>query len=204
LTEQDIFAFFAKHDVVEMIADISKAVRLITKQNGKASGQAVVMMRNKEDAEYTQGRLHGQWIGSRYIEVFLSGDDGGVDLETPATGAQFQLAANAAHPDNEPMDIAYGADCMGDTGGSGGMPPSQDPSAAQNLAAWQQEFPWTTAGPYGMNLDASAAGSGEGAPKDMGDASWGALFDFLKRDGVGGAGLPSSTHPDAQAKLSGI
>merc|ERR1719197_1614198 len=69
--EQDVLAFFAQHDIVDRIADGPKAVNILTRSNGRPSGQAIVQMREAGDAEIAQNILHGQWMGSRYIEVFL-------------------------------------------------------------------------------------------------------------------------------------
>lgn len=74
-TEQDVLAFFAQHDVVDRISDGPKAVNLLTRSNGRSSGQAVVNMRDRTDAELAQRVLNGQWMGNRYIEVFLHGDE---------------------------------------------------------------------------------------------------------------------------------
>lgn len=73
--EQDVLAFFAQHDVVDRISDGPKAVNLLTRSNGRSSGQAVVHMRDRTDAELAQRVLNGQWMGNRYIEVFLHGDE---------------------------------------------------------------------------------------------------------------------------------
>lgn len=74
-SEQDVLAFFAQHDIVDRVADGNKAVNLLMRSNGRPSGQAVVQLRDRVDAEIAQRVLHGQWMGSRYIEVFLYGDD---------------------------------------------------------------------------------------------------------------------------------
>merc|ERR1719379_2860835 len=41
-TEQDVLAFFSKHNVVDLIAESATAVRLLVKPSGKSLGQAVV------------------------------------------------------------------------------------------------------------------------------------------------------------------
>lgn len=74
-TEQDVLSFFAKHDIVDTIADEAKVVKLLPKANGKPSGQAVVTMRSAEDCEQACKLLNGQWIGTRYIEVCLHVED---------------------------------------------------------------------------------------------------------------------------------
>jgi len=75
-TEQDVLAFFSQHNIVDRVADGPKALSLLLRPNGRPSGQAVVQMRDRADAELARSVLHGQWMGSRYIEVFLCGEDG--------------------------------------------------------------------------------------------------------------------------------
>jgi hypothetical protein len=74
-TKQDILTFFAQHDIVDRIVSGNSAVNLLLRANGRSSGQARVQMKARSDAELAQRLLHGQWMGSRYIEVFLSSDD---------------------------------------------------------------------------------------------------------------------------------
>jgi len=147
-TEQDVLAFFAKHDIVEMIADEACVVKLMTKANGKPSGQAIVKMRSPEDVTKACKTLDGQWIGTRYIEVFHHvEDDGGNALPTPekdaanveqAPGGEPQQVGAAVDPSLSGSTGLLGAsmlsselfappqaggspcDRIGDTGGSGG------------------------------------------------------------------------------------
>lgn len=74
-SEQDVLAFFAQHDIVDRICDGPKAVSLLLRANGRPSGQAVVQMRDRGDAAIAQRILDGKWMGSRYIEVFLHGEE---------------------------------------------------------------------------------------------------------------------------------
>lgn len=89
-SEQDVFAFFAQHNIVERIAEGSDAVRLL-EPNGRPSGVCIVRMRQHADAELAVQELNGQWMGSRYVEVFLED----ARREAPAT-----TAAMAPAPDN--------------------------------------------------------------------------------------------------------
>jgi len=75
VTVQDVLAFFAQHDVADKIADGANAAELLPKANGRPSGQAVVLMRTLQDAKQAQQALSKQWIGGRYIEVFVYGED---------------------------------------------------------------------------------------------------------------------------------
>jgi len=71
---QDVLAFFAQHDVADRIVDGSNAAQLLQKANGRPSGQAVVQMRSREDADFARRALHNRFISGRYIEVFAYGD----------------------------------------------------------------------------------------------------------------------------------
>eukprot|EP00811_Abedinium_folium_P012823 NODE_2190_length_2270_cov_3.076062.p1 GENE.NODE_2190_length_2270_cov_3.076062~~NODE_2190_length_2270_cov_3.076062.p1 ORF type:complete len:360 (-),score=111.99 NODE_2190_length_2270_cov_3.076062:819-1898(-) len=75
VTVQDVLAFFATHDVADRIAENPQAAQLLPKANGRPSGQAVVQMRSRHDAEVAQRALCNQWVGGRYIEVFVYGDE---------------------------------------------------------------------------------------------------------------------------------
>jgi RNA recognition motif-containing protein len=85
--EQDVLAFFAKHDVVESIAEDRNAVRIITKASGKPSGQAVVLMQTQQDAHVAMQVLNGQYMGTRYIEVFLHNEDSGKESANAGANA---------------------------------------------------------------------------------------------------------------------
>jgi len=71
---QDVLAFFAQHDVADLIEDGPNAARLLQKANGCPSGQAVVQMRSRQEADIAQHVLHKKYISDRYIEVFVYGD----------------------------------------------------------------------------------------------------------------------------------
>lgn len=77
-SEQDILTLFASHNIVDRVEDASNAVQLLKKPNGKPSGQAVVQLRGRGDAQIAQQVLHGKYMGSRYVEVFAcdAGSDG--------------------------------------------------------------------------------------------------------------------------------
>ena len=73
MTEQDVLAFFALHDVADRIADGLFVM-----------GQAIVQMRSNVDAAIAASKLMNQWIGGRYTEVFVYGD-GSEDQEDLAS-----------------------------------------------------------------------------------------------------------------------
>ena len=80
VTVQDVLAFFAQHDVADLIHDGPGSAHLLPKANGRPSGQAVVQMRSRKDAETAQKALNHQWVGSRYIEVFVYGEEAEEEL----------------------------------------------------------------------------------------------------------------------------
>jgi len=69
-TEQDVLALFAKHELIECIADVPKPVTMVSKSTGKPSGQAVVQLVSPTDVGLVQRTIHGQYMGNRYVEVF--------------------------------------------------------------------------------------------------------------------------------------
>eukprot|EP00747_Dinoflagellata_sp_TGD_P167431 gnl/TRDRNA2_/TRDRNA2_191853_c0_seq1.p1 gnl/TRDRNA2_/TRDRNA2_191853_c0~~gnl/TRDRNA2_/TRDRNA2_191853_c0_seq1.p1 ORF type:complete len:812 (+),score=169.45 gnl/TRDRNA2_/TRDRNA2_191853_c0_seq1:79-2436(+) len=176
--EQDVLAFFAKHDVVELIADEAKAVRMISKASGKPSGQSVVLMKSKAHAETAQKALHGQWISTRYIEVFLHHEDGEEGAAEKKLGQENQ-ASKASPPQQQPqpakqapppvpmwggpphdvgIDWRFGA--AGDTGGS---------DHAGLIGGGRSSFPAWPPMPTKVPGDKAPA-----APQ----GSWDSLFDF--------------------------
>mmetsp|Transcript_98940 Transcript_98940/g.307752 ORF Transcript_98940/g.307752 Transcript_98940/m.307752 type:complete len:773 (-) Transcript_98940:145-2463(-) len=193
-SEQDVLAFFAQHDIVDRITDGPKAVNLLLRSNGRPSGQAVVQMRDRADAELAQRVLSGKWMGSRYIEVFLYGEDG-AEPNTVGPGGPAALAAASTAGAVRPAGPLLGAAERG-----AATAPAQNnagPAALPGLGAvafagapgWPLA-PWGAA-PAGLqNLGASLGGS------DAPETSWEALFEFLGPEGsppavsVGGVGAP--------------
>lgn len=68
--QQDVLAFFVQHSVAEHIADGTNTIELRSKLNGRPSGHAVVRARTPEGVQAIVEVLHGQYLGTRYIEVF--------------------------------------------------------------------------------------------------------------------------------------
>lgn len=68
-TVQDVLTFFAHHNVADRVAMAHDAVQMMTKGNGKPSGNAIVQLRSISDAVVVQKVLHMQNMGVRYIEV---------------------------------------------------------------------------------------------------------------------------------------
>eukprot|EP00929_Paragymnodinium_shiwhaense_P006915 TRINITY_DN11086_c0_g1_i1.p1 TRINITY_DN11086_c0_g1~~TRINITY_DN11086_c0_g1_i1.p1 ORF type:complete len:633 (-),score=132.01 TRINITY_DN11086_c0_g1_i1:423-2321(-) len=154
-SEQDILAFFAQHDIVDRVADGPNAVHMFVRANGKASGQADVQLKDKADAEMAQSILHGQWMGTRYIEVFLYGEDG-----HPVTGATSAAVMGGLMPTpgldfegNAAMAEAAAATLKKAT-------EIQAASLAASLAAYH-EMPWAANGEYwNSGADESALETG--------------------------------------------
>lgn len=66
---QDVLTFFAQHNVADTIHDGPNSAKLLPKANGRPSGQAVVQMRSRRDADVAQKALNHQYVGGRYIEA---------------------------------------------------------------------------------------------------------------------------------------
>ena len=99
VTVQDVLTFFAQHNVADTIHDGPNSAKLLPKANGRPSGQAVVQMRSRRDAEVAQKALNHQYVGGRYIEVFVYGNEDDKDDLQPAPEAWSEWSnsyANAA------------------------------------------------------------------------------------------------------------
>jgi len=200
-TEQDILAFFAKHDIVDRVSEEPNAVRMLPpKASGQPSGQATVRMLSRTDVAIAIQMLNGQNMGSRYIEVFqdpevepqtaaLPGGESvqssGLPLEAAECGAN--MLQQRALPKSLPLgrvqvtdycDHCGLADSPGDTGGSGGPLPV----SLQNFEALG-----LTNNPVASH---SLLGSASNKAPEQ-ESSWEALYDFLKR-GNGDPPLPSA------------
>jgi len=165
-----VLAFFAQHDIVDRISDEPKAVNLLLRSNGRPSGQAVVHMRNKVDAELAHQKLMGQWMGSRYIEIFLCHEDG-TDCTSPTNGAGGSSPGSmgGASPGAATSLAAVSPPGVGTAlGAAGGA------GLAQNVPTWPP-VPAATWGAMGTSFASSAA---------AGAASWEALLDFLGPQGM--------------------
>lgn len=213
-TEQDVLAFFAQHDIVDRISETPKAVNLLLRSNGRPSGQAVVQMRDRSDAELAQRVLSGQWMGSRYIEVFLYGEDmnssnngtngeggggapgasaGGGGAVPQAPTSQVSAEAVAAAGGASPSAVANGATMpQGGTAAIPGVATSVPPQVGVPMPPPFVGFAppavmaqWPGAAPW-----ASMAGmQGGQMGGDINETSWEALFEFLGPEGMAAAGL---------------
>ncbi|CAK0832472.1 unnamed protein product, partial [Prorocentrum cordatum] len=178
VTVQDVLAFFAQHDVADRIADRPDATQLLRKANGRPSGQAVVQMRSRQDAEVARDSLNDKYMDTRYIEVFVYGGDDGDHNNGDAVSC---ATAAGQLPDGEP----HGA--IGIT--TPRMP--WEVLVGQSRAPQQTDLE-ATRDRCGGKERPSAEGAGRAEP-----AEWSALFRFLERGqqadaegpGIGGAFL---------------
>jgi hypothetical protein len=187
--EQDVLAFFAQHDIVDRVADGPKAVNIMTRSNGRPSGQAVVQMREPADAEIAMQVLHGQWMGSRYIEVFLlnSDEEAGktaassekeptlpaTSAGSPTSGAPPQLSQASATSSLGGPTPDLSNPFAGAMAGMPGMAMPGMPPPAWQLGLWNA---------MANNLAPPLGGpdfSGSSEP-----SSWEALFEFLGPEGT--------------------
>ncbi|CAK9019705.1 unnamed protein product [Durusdinium trenchii] len=95
VTVQDVLTFFAQHNVADTIHDGPNSAKLLPKANGRPSGQAVVQMRSRRDAEVARKALNHQYVGGRYIEVFVYGNEDDKDDLGPAPEATWSEWSNS-------------------------------------------------------------------------------------------------------------
>jgi hypothetical protein len=212
--EQDVLAFFAQHDIVDRIADGPKAVNILTRSNGRPSGQAIVQMREPADAELAHSVLHGQWMGSRYIEVFLltaeeneaqSGQAASTST-APATSPQKANATSAQEPMSVPMatsalpagPAAPGASGavqdLGNqfpgVGAAQGMPPALPPWQLGMWSAAMAGGQYDRSAAMAVSDNGFASCTGMPAPGSADASSWEALFEFLGPESAAAMGMP--------------
>jgi len=199
--EQDVLAFFAQHDIVDRIADGPKAVNILVRSNGRPSGQAIVQMREPHDAELAHGVLHGQWMGSRYIEVFLLTQE---ENEAQANGGgtgKGESGAKASQPEQINLSMGVPAAPVQAPPSTAPTLPHSGPNGGVGQPDMSGGFPGMPPmpPPWQLNMwSAAMAGSlGQGGPPPMGpglgggmpggmpggeESSWEALFQFLGPD----------------------
>eukprot|EP00928_Gymnodinium_smaydae_P033188 TRINITY_DN23838_c0_g2_i1.p1 TRINITY_DN23838_c0_g2~~TRINITY_DN23838_c0_g2_i1.p1 ORF type:complete len:980 (+),score=235.02 TRINITY_DN23838_c0_g2_i1:232-3171(+) len=210
MTVQDVLAFFAQHDVADRIADSSGATQLLPKANGRPSGQAVVRMRSRQDAEAAQEALSNQWIGGRYIEVFAYGGDGeaiGSSAAPAITDGSDSNALAAAAAPAMPMSMPIPPPPpLAGVGANGGAHPWGN-------MAWAGLLPPPVPGAAacgGMAPLTAPPPAGQGGADGTSDDSWSALFNFLYSDPNGNAlpgaagGMPVLGAPGASAGTTGV
>lgn len=197
--EQDVLAFFAQHDIVDRIADGPKAVNILTRSNGRPSGQAIIQMRESQDAELAQSLLHGQWMGSRYIEVFLMSQE-----ENEAAGAHPSTSPSKSGT-YEPISLAAGVPAAGSSATAGATS-----STVPDLSSQFPQYGGAGMGPpWQANMWSAAMASSLGSTpppiQDFGTsegASWEALFEFLGPEGQ--AAMAGQFPPPDPAAMAGF
>jgi len=182
--EQDVLAFFAQHDIVDRISDAAKAVNILTRSNGRPSGQAIVQMNEPGDAELAQGVLHGQWMGSRYIEVFLltaeeNEAQSGQTTTSPAKGSQQEpISLSMGVPAPSPIQAQVPALPSAFVPNAGTGPVQnldcQLPGMAPAIPPWQLNM-WSAMVAGGAPPSAPELGGPGGSEA----STWEALFQFL-------------------------
>lgn len=129
-TEQEILAWMAKYDMVDRILECRQAVRIYNKNNGKPMGVAVVAMNSMEDADHVVQVLNGQYMRTRYIEVFHHHEgEAGTD-KAFVQGAQASTTGGTGSCNGSQAKIDVPSEAnpfhgLGDTGGSGGAAAAQ-------------------------------------------------------------------------------
>lgn len=68
-TKQEVCSLFSHKGLSDRIADESNSIQILTKSNGKPSGNALVQLRKVEDIGVVQTMLHLTTFGTRYVEV---------------------------------------------------------------------------------------------------------------------------------------
>lgn len=217
--EQDVLAFFAQHDVVDRIADGPKAVSLLQRSNGRPSGQAVVTMRDRHDAELAQRVLNGQWMGQRYIEVFLHGEEG-TELQNATAAAAVAVAAGKQTvpcSQSGPTKLSLAGNLVSGNAGTSEGATNQGMMAqfaGMQAAAWQQPNLWGQGlGGASSMMPADVSSTGACGSRAGGSSNeWQALFNFLAEGqrGTMPTGIPgappafTATSPDgASGNASG-
>ena len=61
--DQDIIAFFSNHKL------LTDSIKIGQNEDGRATGQAVVLFESANDAETAMNELQGQNVGHRWIEL---------------------------------------------------------------------------------------------------------------------------------------
>mmetsp|Transcript_68370 Transcript_68370/g.142924 ORF Transcript_68370/g.142924 Transcript_68370/m.142924 type:complete len:901 (-) Transcript_68370:270-2972(-) len=105
---QDVMTFLARFDIADTICDDSDAVRLVNKNNGKPSGQAIVKMLSRADAMDAVQKLNGQYLGHRFIEVFMNPPETQSTAQTaaaPTATATAPAAAATTTPSPAPASL---------------------------------------------------------------------------------------------------
>lgn len=81
---------------------------MLLKPNKRPSGQAVVLMVSRRDADVAQKALNSKWMGNRYVEVWAYGDDNkDEELLHQQPVKESQESASFNHPSPSPSPPVY-------------------------------------------------------------------------------------------------
>lgn len=206
MSVQDVFAFFAQYDVADRIVDGNNAAQLLPKANGRPSGQAVVQMRSRYDAEVAQQALHNQWIGGRYIEVFVYGDETPEQAEALNSQLGYPAGQTPVQLQMPEQQSGTAAAAAAGLAGAADMPGGTwRPSFPAFPGCFPGGFPGAPVGPLGappwaLNVPPPAVpGGGTGGLEAAeggasGDETWNKLFSFLYNSAEdGGSAMPAGS-----------
>jgi RNA recognition motif-containing protein len=99
-TKQEVCSLFSHKGICDRISDGSNPIQILTKNNGKPTGNALVQLRKVEDIAVVQKVLHLTTFGTRYIEVLPHSATGGQGSnpqlrQGPADRVQLNTAQSA-------------------------------------------------------------------------------------------------------------
>lgn len=183
-TEQQVYAFFSKFDAVEFISDGREAVCFLVDHTGNPSGEAIVQLQSRSQANYTANLLRGQLMGSHKIEVSLplaesSAHASAVPTSSILTGrnpVEGAQTSNAVPLQNQYMGgLPKPPPPLQNQCGLIGNPPVKQPAALEASVAVAKPVGYQQPGHLGF-----AGSKAELQPLDT--TAWGALFEFLQQD----------------------
>jgi hypothetical protein len=188
MSVQDVLAFFAQYDVADRIADGPQAAQLLPKANGRPSGQARVQMRTRYDAEVAQQALNNQWIGGRYIEVFVYGEE-----SEQSADAQLGYPAQSLAPESQKQFTGDAAAQAWQRAAAGGFPPLAFPGMP--FGPFPGASPMLGAPPWAQMAGQAFPGvPGADSQPPMG-ANLDNLFSFLYTEKYDGEGAETAGTP---------
>jgi len=166
--EQDVLAFFAKHDAVERVSEGPGAVQILNRPNGKPTGQALVQMSSREDADFARMVLNGQYMGTRYIEVFLHLENEGDTAHPIAKSGGMQHSTEVRAPGSNAPPTKHLTDLLASGNNAQLAKPLLSDTVPNKLGD-------ASSSPLSSPSPRKHAGDDDPEP------GWQALFDFLSR-----------------------
>jgi hypothetical protein len=184
ISEQDLFAWFSGHSVIECIADSPNPVHLVTESSpvgDRLSMLAVIETRSARDAVIAQRALDGQWMQMFPVKASIRS-------ELPAGAGAADLQSYAPHTPSKASGC--GAD------------EHHNHMTDNNLRALLSPgaLPYTFSVPWAP--DVSAAVASKNANPAMENCAWSAFLDSFGRQGRVGFEA-GAHHPPHQAHVAG-